>query len=100
MEAITEKDKMLTVKNILAACKDITKLNKRGYNYLYLANGFIAHYNLHGFIDYYSSANLADDILEHASANKWSNFTEGDRHFDYYKSKADVYARIVEGLTN
>ena len=50
---LTERQKVLIVSNVVKACKDITLLNKTGYNFLYLASGFIAHYNLHGFIDFW-----------------------------------------------
>jgi len=33
---------------------DIELLNERGYNFLYLMSGFIAHYNLYGFQGHYS----------------------------------------------
>jgi hypothetical protein len=98
MEAIKEKDKALIVKNILTACKDITKLTKRGYNFLYLANGFIAHYNLAGFIDYYTSNDLKLDIVDNMRGNQWNNFSPSDKDYDYYMSKRDIYNAVYEGL--
>jgi hypothetical protein len=100
MQAITPKDQALTVKNILLACKDINKLNKRGYNFLYLANGFIAHYNLAGFIDHYSDNDLITDILNNASFNQWRNFSPSDKDYYYYMSKRAIYNEIMKGLTN
>ena len=50
---LSKRQQDLIVSNVVKACKDITLLNKTGYNFLYLASGFIAHYNLHGFIDFY-----------------------------------------------
>jgi hypothetical protein len=100
MDAMTIRDQDLTVKNVLRACEDITKLNSRGYKFLYLCSGFIAHYNIHGFMDHYSSSDLARDILSNASSNKYLNFREGDSNYNYYKSKADTYARIVKQLEN
>lgn len=100
MDAITEKQKTLIINNIVKACDDIEKLNGTGYKYIYLASGFIAHYNLNGFKGHYSGSSLADDILRNASANKWLNFREGDRDYLYYKSKADIYSRIVAKLHN
>jgi len=97
---ISEKDQALTVKNVLAACKDIHKLNKRGYNFLYLASGFIAHYNLLGFIDYYEYNSLANDIKLYASMNQWNNFRPGEENYEYYMTKKAVYNKIIEGLTN
>jgi len=100
IEAITEKQKTLIVNNIVRACDDIEKLNGTGYKYIYLASGFIAHYNLNGFKDHYSGSNLAENILANESANKWLNFREGDQNYHYYKSKADVYQRICSKLRN
>jgi hypothetical protein len=95
---MTLKEQDLTVKNVLAACKDITKLNKRGYNFLYLANGFIAHYNIHGFKDYYTENSLVQDIKDQQVYNQWRNFGPAERDYDYYQAKRRVYNRIVEAL--
>lgn len=100
IEAITEKQKTLIVNNIVRACDDIEKLNGTGYKYIYLASGFIAHYNLNGFKGYYTGSSLADDILAHENSNKWLNFREGDQNYLYYKSKADIYQRICSKLRN
>ena len=98
MNAFTEKEKSLIIKNVLAACRDITKLNKRGYNFLYLASGFIAHYNLQGFISYYTDQSLKADILQNQRFNQWRNFSAADRDFDYYMGKKEVYNDICEAL--
>jgi len=95
---MTEKEKVLTTKNVLAACKDVTKLNKRGYDFLYQAAGFIAHYNLNGFIDYYTQNDLASDIKEYAEWNQWNNFSKADTYYEYKMAKKDVYNRILEAL--
>jgi hypothetical protein len=100
MDAITEKQKSLIVNNIVKACDDIEKLNGTGYKYIYLASGFIAHYNINGFKGYYSSNDLTRDILQNASSNRWNNFREGDQNYHYYKSKADIYKRIVDKLNS
>jgi len=92
---LTERQKTLIVNNVVKACKDITQLNKTGYNFLYLASGFIAHYNLYGFIDYYENTSLKHDIISNAGQNQWKNFRPGERDYDYYMSKADVYNRIL-----
>lgn len=100
MDAITEKQKTLIVNNIVRACDDISKLNGTGYKYIYLASGFIAHYNINGFISHYSGSSLIRDILDNENSNRWNNFREGDQNYEYYKSKADVYSRIVAKLRN
>jgi len=98
--AITEKQKSLIVNNIVKACDDIHKLNGTGYKYIYLASGFIAHYNINGFKGHYSSHDLTRDILSNADSNRWDNFNPGDDNYEYYKSKADIYKRIVNKLNN
>ena len=98
MEALTLKEQDLIFKNVIKACSDIDKLNSRGYKYLYLCSGFIAHYNVHGFKDHYSGVSLTKDILNNEGSNKWLNFREGDRDYHYYKSKAAVYIRICNKL--
>jgi hypothetical protein len=100
MDAITEKQKSLIVNNIVKACDDITKLNGTGYKFIHLANGFIAHYNIDGFKQYYSTYDLMTHIIGNAPSNEWNNFREGDQNYHYYKSRKDVYSRIVAKLRN
>ncbi len=92
---LTERQKTLIVNNVVAAVKNIDALNKTGYKYLYLCSGFIAHYDLYGFIAHYSDYDLKQDILSYAGSNQWRNFRPGERDYDYYMSKADVYNRIL-----
>jgi len=92
---LTERQKTLIVSNVVKACKNIDNLNKTGYKYLYLCSGFIAHYDLYGFIASYTGESLKRDILSYAGQNQWKNFRPGERDYDYYMSKADVYNRIV-----
>jgi hypothetical protein len=98
MDALTFKEQDLIVKNVIKACSDISKLNKRGYNFLYLCSGFIAHYNIHGFKANYEDSSLTSDILRNKEWNRYENFKEGDQNYHYYKSKAAVYKKIVDKL--
>lgn len=100
IEPLTERQKSLIVNNIVKACSDINALNKTGYKFIYLANGFIAHYNLGGFRDYYSWNDLRWDLLKNKGANQWNNFAPSDENYAYYMSKKDVYNRIIKKLTN
>lgn len=95
MEALTERQKQLIVTNVVKAVKNIDSLNKTGYKFLNLCGGFIAHYDLYGFIAHYSDGSLKRDILYFANQNLWRNIRPGERDYDYYMSKADVYKRIV-----
>jgi hypothetical protein len=98
IEPISVSQQSKIAKNVIAACKDISKLNKTGYNFVYLCPGFIAHYNLHGFIDYYSENSLAEDILRNRSINMWGNFAPHEQNYEYYMSKKAVYMQILEAL--
>lgn len=99
MTPLTERQKTLIVNNVVKACKNIEALNKTGYNFLYLASGFIAHYNLYGFIEAYRDGSLRREIIANKNFNQWSNFREGEKHYDYYMSKKDVYNRIVKAIS-
>jgi len=95
MEALTERQKTLIVNNVVKACKNIDNLNKTGYNFLYMCSGFIAHYDLYGFISEYTGRSLKRDLMSYAGQNQWSNFRPGERDYEYYMSRADVYNRIL-----
>jgi hypothetical protein len=95
---LTERQKTLIVNNVLAAVTDINKLNNIGYHFLYLSCGFIAHYNRYGFINYYSTESLRDDIITNAQMNQWNNFHLGDRDYDHQMEKKEIYNRILVGL--
>ena len=96
----TEKQKSLIVNNIVKACNDIKTLNRTGYKYIYLANGFIAHYDLNGFICHYTRHDLLADILDHEDQNTWRNFSPDHADYLYYQSKKDIYKRICSKLRN
>jgi hypothetical protein len=94
--ALTERQKTLIVNNLVKACKNIDNLNKTGYKYINLCSGFIAHYDLYGFIAHYSTPNsLKRDIISYAGQNQWNNFRPGERDYEYMMAKKDVYNRII-----
>ena len=94
MTPLTERQKALIVSNVVKAVKNIDNLNKTGYNFVYQCSGFIAHYDLYGFIASYTGETLKQDLLSYAGQNQWKNFRPGERDYEYYMSKADVYNRI------
>lgn len=98
LKPLTATEQRLIVRNVISACKDTNKLNKRGYNFLYLCSGFIAHYNLNGFKGVYSPYGLMSDISKNKRYNQWQNFKPGDKDYEYYKSKADTYNTICRCL--
>ena len=96
MTPLTATQQARIVNNIIAACRDITKLNKTGYDFLYLASGFIAHYNIDGFKAHYGEpGSLQADIEANARSNQWHNYRKGEQHADYYHSKRDTYNAIL-----
>jgi hypothetical protein len=96
MTPLTDIQQTRIVNNVIAACRDITKLNKTGYDFLYLASGFIAHYDINGFKAHYSEpGSLQRDIEDNARSNQWHNFRKGERDADYYHSKRDTYNAIL-----
>jgi hypothetical protein len=95
IKPLTETQKTRMVNNVVKACKNIESLNKTGYDFINLASGFIAHYNLNGFIEHYKHYSLKDDIIRNANQNQWNNFRQGEQNYDYYMSKKDVYNQIL-----
>ena len=96
---LTERQKTMIVNNVEKVLRSgsCELLTKQSYDYLYLCSGFIAHYNLYGFRDYYSDTEkLAKDILDNATSNQWYNFHEGENDYEYYMAKKDVYNRIAK----
>jgi hypothetical protein len=98
MDSINTKTQALIIKNVLAACGNIEKLNKRGYDFLYQCSGFIAHYDIEGFKEYYRDNSLVDDIEANYAQNQWRNYREGERFAAYYHSKRDIYNAILGNL--
>ena len=98
MTPLTTRQKALIVSNIVKAVKNIDNLNKTGYNFIYQCSGFIAHYDMYGFIASYSGESLKRDILSYAGQNQWRNFRPGERDYEYYQAKADVYNQIVSQI--
>lgn len=84
------------VKTVLT--KDITCLTKQAYNFLYLCNGFIAHYDLHGFICYYRERSLKEDLFKNLLSNQWANFREGESEYEYYMQKKRMYNSICKRI--
>jgi hypothetical protein len=78
---------------------NIELLTKQAYNYLYLCSGFIAHYNLLGFRDYYQdTARLKQDLLAYHQDNNWANFHSDGKDYGYYHQKALIYNSIIKAI--
>ena len=98
MTPLTERQKTLIVSNVVKAVKNIDNLNKTGYNFVYQCSGFIAHYDMYGFIASYTGETLKQDLVSYAGQNQWKNFRPGEQNYEYYMSKADVYNRILSQI--
>lgn len=92
---LTERQKSLIVSNVVKACKNIDNLNRTGYKFVSLCSGFIAHYDLYGFIASYTGESLKRDLISYVGQNQWNNFRPGERDYDYMMAKKDVYNRII-----
>lgn len=96
------RSQMIRIANNIAKVirwRNIEKLSRQSYNYLYLCSGFIAHYDFAGFKAYYAdTALLKADILQNHESNKWRNFRPGDKDYEYYFNKALLYDGIVNAI--
>ena len=98
---LTQRQISMIVGNIrkVITTNDINLLSKQAYNFLYLASGFIAHYNLYGFRDAYGTGRaLARDILRNKGINQWDNFRPGERDYEYMMGKKACYNQICDML--
>ena len=98
LKPYTERQKTIIINNVVKAVHDINQLNKAGYAFLCNASGFIAHYNLYGFIEHFNEYDLKQDLVHNQRQNQWSNFKLGDQNYDYYRSKADIYNKILSKI--
>lgn len=101
IDPLTSRQIAMIVGNIrkVMTTRNSKNLSKQAYNFLYLASGFIAHYNLYGFQGAYEDVGqLALEILDNKDNNQWGNFREGEDFYDYYMSKKDCYNAICKML--
>ncbi len=101
IDPLTSRQIAMIVGNIrkVVTTGDSRNLTKQAYNFLCLASGFIAHYDLYGFqAEYAETTKLAADILNNKANNQWGNFREGEDFYDYYMSKKDCYNAICKML--
>ena len=85
--------------NVLAACRDISCISVEAYRWLHLRAGFIAHFDLDGFIEEYQSGqNLRDNILANQIHNTCCNRIKKDKDYPYYLQQCEMYQQLVERL--
>jgi hypothetical protein len=95
--SIEEEEKI--IRDCVKAASDIQSMTDRAYNYLYLANDFIAHCDKYGFMEFYSEKNsLKNDMLRFQNHNQWANFHPKDDNYDYYMQKKKIYNEICNCL--
>lgn len=104
MRILSNQEQKSITQNIIEACKDISKLSQKGYKWISLCSGFIAHYNLHGFKAEYDPKNnngqplLANSILMNQRNNQWGNFLPNDKDYEYMMQKKKMYNDICKAL--
>jgi len=99
MKPYTPRQKSLIVNSFKRVFQtgNIDHLTTPAYKFIMLASGFIAHYNLHGFQDYYRDTSLLkQDILQNKNINQWRNFQPGEADYEYYQAKAGIYNAIAQ----
>jgi hypothetical protein len=85
--------------NLLDACRDITRLSLEAYRWINLRAGFIAHFDLDGFIEEYQTCqNLRENILANQIHNTSCKRSGKDRDYPYYLQQCEMYQQIVERL--
>ncbi len=87
------------VNNVLQACRDISCLSLEAYRWIHVRAGFIAHYDLDGFIEEYQTCqNLRENILANQIHNTCCNRSKKDNEYPYYLQQCEMYEQIVERL--
>jgi hypothetical protein len=97
----TETEVKSIIKNVIYVIKNdnINGLTKKSYNFIMLSQGFIAHFNIHGFISFYETAdNLKRDILFYQNMNQWNNFRFGEPDYEYMMQRKYIYNAICDGI--
>jgi hypothetical protein len=95
----TESEFNAIVKNIVSYCNGKNKrLTKPAYQFISCASGFIAHYDVYGFMREYNGKQLTRAIIRNHGGNQWRNFTPLDKDYLYYMQKKALYNAIYDKL--
>ena len=98
LELRTDRQKAIIINSVVKACGNINELNPSGYNFISLSSGFIAHYNLGGFINHYTRYGLRTYILHCQSQNQCGNFLPGQENYEYYMQRKEIYNTICDRI--
>jgi hypothetical protein len=101
LEPFSIEEEQKIIRDCVKAANNIETMTDKAYRFLNLSNGFIAHYNKLGFMDYYhESGSLKKDILTNQRNNQWWNFRPGERGYEYYMQKKKIYNAVCDCLKN
>jgi hypothetical protein len=102
LESFSIEEEQRIVRDCVKAANSIETLTDEAYWFLNLSNGFIAHYyDKFGFMDNYSEpGSLKQDILDYQNENQWGNFRPGERGYEYYMQRKNIYNTICDCLKN
>jgi hypothetical protein len=101
LEPFSVEEEQRIIHDCVKAARNIDDLTNNAYLFLNLSSGFIAHYNRFGFMEYYREpGSLKKDILAHQKHNQWENFSPGERGYEYYMQKKDIYNTVCDCLKN
>jgi hypothetical protein len=101
LEPFSVEEEQKIIRDCVKAANNIETLTDKAYRFLNLSNGFIAHYNKFGFMDYYREpGSLKKDILANQRNNQWGNFRPGERGYEYYMQKKNIYNAMCDCLKN
>jgi hypothetical protein len=93
------EEEQKVIRDCVKAARDIKSMTDRAYKYLYLAGGFIAHFNKLGFMEHYEEpGSLKKAIFEYQRENQYNNFGPKDDGYDYYMQKKKIYNTICACL--
>jgi hypothetical protein len=101
LEPFNVEEEQKIIRDCVKAARNIDDMTDRAYQFLNLSNGFIAHYDKYGFMDYYrEQGSLKRDILACQNHNQWGNFRPGERGYEYYMQKKNIYNAVCDCLKN
>jgi hypothetical protein len=101
LEPFSVEEEQRIIRDCVKAGRNIDDLTDKAYRFLNLSSGFIAHYNKFGFMDYYREpGSLKKDILANQNRNQWGNFQPGERGYEYYMQKKNIYNAVCDCFKN